>query len=82
MKPLCPNCKQPQDVVFQQPQIINGAGVSIIVIEHSLPAVCPGCLTRLLVQVMNIGGFGVGLHPLPPVEEKSLLHLPSSSLSN
>ena len=78
----CPKCNTLLDVKILQPQIVNAFSVSIIVIEHSGVMTCPGCLTKLVVQVTGLPGFGLALTPVQEPEEKKVIVFPGSSLEH
>ena len=77
----CGKCGHPVDVEMGVPSIVNREGVSIIIIEHSVSVPCPGCLTRVLPVVVNVGGIAVQLAPVAVPQAGNLI-IPGNDTTN
>jgi len=75
----CANCHSPVDISHHMPRTYNMPQTIMVVIEHSGPVVCPGCLTQVTPCCDSIDGINLVAMPVS-ASERSMIVAPGMSM--
>ena len=82
MQIMCGGCNQPIDIPDPaQPQIINMAAVSMLIIEHPEQTLCPRCLVPVVVGLVQ-ANLALMCMPVPPRTQKNVILAPNGMVPN
>jgi len=79
-KPMIPclKCSSPVEVDIGKMEVINMETVSMIVIPHSGPTICPSCLENVNPAIRALQGLLLVANPIPREQQKSMIVTPSN----
>lgn len=73
----CGKCRRSVQAEIIEPKLLNGRGVSTIVVVHDVTVECPHCHATMALRLAGAQGYMFQLVEVNPSPQSSRIHIPN-----